>query len=497
MGDSQYTPLVDDLEPIKTYSLFTGFALCINLIVGTGVFNLPFAFYNSGLVLAVVLLIISGFFSWMCLVWVLEICARAEGITAQKEHNLEQPIHCISMRKFDFNELCHFFYGFKGKLGCQLFLSLYCYGLLWAYAAVFSDSVNNLFWQFYRKIECSLVDTHDCHIGYYVCLVVYACIVVPVSLLNVTEQAVVQVMLTCYRFVAFGVMVVTVSVALAYPVNPNDFVNNTLQNVTADKNVWVNWSGFAGIFTTAAVALNFHFTIPDLVRPVEKKKFLPHMTTAALIVASSFYILVGILCSRFFKSNTESLATLNWQTYTGLEGGWGGDLNARPWWAVVVQFIVMLFPIFDMLSVFPLVAVTLGENLCQMFPGGNIFAVIRPGKPFSRSVERDIRISHTVCRLFSSVPPIILAFALKGLSDIFDFTGLFAFFLQLIVPCLLQLKSRSICENTWGPSSWKTIYTNFISANGFVYSALVFGIGALIFALLDFIAVKVNPNFWG
>jgi amino acid permease len=402
------------------------------MIIGTGVFNLPYAFYNAGIVLSVVLLVISAFFSWLCLVWFLEVSARAEGICAYREQqSSSDPIHQIGWRKFELTHLCNDFFGFKGKIVSQLSLCLYCYGLLWAYAAVFASSVDSLYYQFVFRETCDIEVPanwgHNCQIGYYCCLVVYACFVVPLSCMNVGEQAAVQVLLTMYRFLAFGVMFVTVLFGLCY--SPNPFSSDPNSHVSDPG--YVKWGGFAGIFTTAAVALNFHFTIPDIIKPVRNKEYLREMTSSALVVATTFYLLMGILCSLYFGPHSRSLATLNWQSYTGHLGGWGGPFYTRPWWAVVVQLLVMLFPIFDMMSVFPLVAVSLGDNLLQFVPEHNLFSCC-PGYT-SMTVKKQKKATQIF--FFVYFPVSHLYSLLLELDNYIKYLSLLDYFLSSYVLC--------------------------------------------------------------
>lgn len=87
------------------------------------------------------------------------------------------------------------------------------------------------------------------------------------------------------------------------------------------------------------------------------------MTTAALLTATGFYVVLALLSSIYFGKKTTPLVTLNWQHYSGFEGGWGGDYRHRPWWATAIQLWIMFFPVFDMLSVFPLVGISLGIRI--------------------------------------------------------------------------------------------------------------------------------------
>lgn len=90
------------------------------------------------------------------------------------------------------------------------------------------------------------------------------------------EQAAVQMTMTLYRFSAFIVMFVTLLVGLCKLIAgfklmplayPNPFVDEA--NPTTDTphiafTTLFNFDGFSELFTTSAVALNFHFTLPGM-----------------------------------------------------------------------------------------------------------------------------------------------------------------------------------------------------------------------------------------
>lgn len=52
--------------------------------------------------------------------------------------------------------------------------------------------------------------------------------------------------------------------------------------------------------------------------------------------------------------------------FAGHAGGWGpGDTL---WFAYILKLLIMLFPVINMVSVYPLISVTLGENLLAILP---------------------------------------------------------------------------------------------------------------------------------
>ena len=139
----------------------------------------------------------------------------------------------------------------------------------------------------------------------------------------------------------------------------------------------------------------------------------------------------------------------------------------------MIQLWVMLFPVFDMLSVYPLVSITLGNNLLETFP--KTWCLNLP--MFAKKV---------ISRLTAAIPPLILAAAVGRLDSIFAFTGLTAFFLELIFPCLLQLASTRYCISKYGKGSEVTPYSTVFSHPIFAGLTAIFGLIALGFAVVVF-----------
>jgi hypothetical protein len=90
-----------------------------------------------------------------------------------------------------------------------------------------------------------------------------------------------------------------------------------------------------------------------------------------------------------------------------------------------------------------------------------------------------------LCRLLACLPPIAFALLFGKLDLIFSITGLFAFALEFIVPCLLQLTSRRMVREKYGEGSEGTIYSSFISHEPVVWTVLVLGCLAFVISIVS------------
>eukprot|EP00727_Mastigamoeba_balamuthi_P002179 m51a1_g11959 hypothetical protein (490) ;mRNA; r:792189-793988 len=457
-------------------SSFTAFAVTINYIIGAGVLGLPYAFYRAGIPLTLLTLLFFFCFTVIGCWWVIEVLARAHGVVTAADscfaHNrANPPRHRIGRVIYSYTETCELFGGPVAKWFCQLVLILYSVGCMWAFTATFASSLASVIFTYAVETEeCNIYTAHsiDCDFTYYGCIALFALITIPLTLMDIAEQQSLQVALTIYRFVVFGIIAITVAVGLA---------THGPQHPGASDLLDLKWSGFGLMFPSAAFALNVHYNLPDALTPTKNKSHLKWIAMAAQLVSLLFYVLVGALCAVFFNPPLP-LLTLNWAGYTGRDGGWGpGDAH---WWAVAVRLLIILLPVVDLANVYPLVAITIGGNFEAALPK-SLRAWLGP------------RPTRVCCRLASAVPPMILASVFGRLDTIFTITGLFAFALEYVIPPVIQWRSSRYCVARWGKNTDWTPFSGWYSHLPMIVLTLVAGIAAWIVAIV----ISACPSCFG
>eukprot|EP01105_Mastigella_eilhardi_P012074 TRINITY_DN2779_c0_g1_i1.p1 TRINITY_DN2779_c0_g1~~TRINITY_DN2779_c0_g1_i1.p1 ORF type:complete len:421 (-),score=84.47 TRINITY_DN2779_c0_g1_i1:50-1312(-) len=407
---------------------------------------------------AISLVLFAGFLT-LTAIWVLEIMARAVGLMRAKRTG-EQPVNEIS-DKCDYTTFCEVFGGMPGKISCQVVMALYVYGAMWAYVATFASTLQ-MFFTLY------IYDT-DSPVIYYACVGIYFCIVLPLTMLDLAEQAILQAFLTVYRFFAFAVMVCTVVAGFIY--GGGYPISGSASVASDEASIWgFKWSGFGIMFTSTAFALTVHYNMPNSLSPVRNKKNLRLIALAAILTAVFFYFAVGGSCALYFTDQTNPLVVLNWRDYTGDKGGWGGSTK---WWGIVIQLLILFFPILNLSNDFPLVAITLATNLDQFVP-----------KKWLTTPRRRLT-ARLAIRFACVVPPVIAGTLLGELDKIFTFSGMFAFFLVFIIPCVYQWLSKRTMVKLYGKGADRTPYSGFYSHDAFVLVALVVGLAAFALAFVD------------
>lgn len=430
---------------INPYSPSAGVAICLNYIIGTGCVGLPFALTQCGLGLTLLLLLLGAGFAFISNNFTLEAMARAQGV----EDTRDVPRNRITYEKHSFAAIASRFGGSSARTAVQLSVLTYCLGSLWSYASVFSSSVSSLFFSYVFGIPCNVYEagaTRSCLASYDVCMVVFGVIVISLSLKNIADQIGVQQFLTLYRVFAFGLMFVTMGLKMY--VEGGEVLSARLSHIWGFQ-----WGKFGRGFGPLFLALTFQYNLPDALQALRNKDQAQVLTSISSGISLVLYLLLAVMGALAFD-DVNPLITLNWHEFTGCgEGGWRPCSAAlqekQPWLGVIVQTLVMIFPIFAVVSSFPMVAITMADNLISAVPL-SITSRYSPGT-----------ISSWV-RFASAFPPLVLATFFKHLDTILTVAGLFGFVLSYVVPGALQAISVTYCRNRWGekgvltPYSWCT-----------------------------------------
>lgn len=127
----------------------------------------------------------------------------------------------------------------------------------------------------------------------------------------------------------------------------------------------------------------------------------------------------------------------------------------------------MLYPILNLISVYPLIAISLASNLQHLAP-----------KKFALKYPRVVKYAS---RVGAALPPILAGTAFGDLDVIFTFTGLFAFFIQFFIPAVMFEISKRRMRKIYGPGSEVTVYSTRWTSNPITVWT-VFTLGVLAFA---------------
>lgn len=297
------------------------------------------------------------------------------------------------------------------------------YGSLWSYASVFGSSfaANFGLGDVGPGAPCNMeADPASCRPLYRVYLAIFAVLAVPLSCLDVKEQALVQVRQPTPRaaspacttdhshrpqVIMFGarllvVLLLTGTVLVAHGCSGVAFSQFGAAHRTADVPL-ASPAGLGIIIPTCIYAFIYHHSIPILAQPLRDKTSLRAVFSTTIAITGASYLAIGAIVASYFGSDVYAQANLNWRSYVGcmavdpacealgnvtaaaaMDGG--GSLAARladsdarsncyvssrPPFPAVISYTLLLFPALDVLSAFPLNAVTLGNALMSAVLG--------------------------------------------------------------------------------------------------------------------------------
>lgn len=208
---------------------------------------------------------------------------------------------------------------------------------------------------------------------YPVWLGIFALIVTPMSLMNLSEQATVQVFLSACRIAMLLLMTITPLAAAIFGSggDPDESVGPTPhfgEQTEPAGTVWVDFGNFHKMFPAIVFCLLFHQAVPGLADEMVDKKQVGRIFGYTYALCGLAYSLVGIVGSWYFGDGVYSSANINWGYYHGGTGTLVHEGENSVWvdvslWAHLIKIFVVCFPAIDVISAFPIYAYVLGNTL--------------------------------------------------------------------------------------------------------------------------------------
>lgn len=109
----------------------------------------------------------------------------------------------------------------------------------------------------------------------------------------------------------------------------------------------------------------------------------------------------------------------------------------------ILSYYIILFPSIDVISVYPLVVLTMVDNIYTVFFGRDSSQAPKTWKTFF------IRMGM---KFVAAILPIFVAMAVSNLVTVLKFAGLMGFFICFFIPTTLQLSSQYKCNKTFKPA---------------------------------------------
>ncbi|XP_039261269.2 transmembrane protein 104-like isoform X2 [Styela clava] len=486
------------------YSPMMGFIYVFNLIVGTGALTMPKAFASAGWAAGIVLILFLAFMSYMSTTFVIEVMAIAnaklrhdkktnrrlrnsiarpyvlnDGDTSssdpyftendnaddnvifppnestntnngndnfsetrplldtthlERKYNKNTPRSSLQEDYFKIDEriemgqMADMFFNRVGRILFYLCISIYLYGDLAIYAAAVPKTLRDIAC---GNLSCSLLNaTHtepkDSDIcwapnisrgdAYRIFLGGFVLVLGPFTFFNVQKTKYLQLSTSVLRWVAFISMISLTIIKISEGKgqgHPKPF----------------EFDGIPVLFGVCVYSFMCQHSLPSLITPIRNKGFLSKLLAADYSVILMFYLLLCLTAIYAFDNeNLMDMYTLNFQDSC--------DVTDKTF----LRYFLGLFPVFTLGTSFPIIAVTLRNNLKAMFN-------------CNRSRPYPFVIDKIFFPILTIVPPVAVAFVTNDLTALVGYTGSYAGSgVQYIIPAFLVLLARQDANRVLGVS---------------------------------------------
>lgn len=332
-------------------------------------------------------------------------------------------------QRVELGQMASIFFNKVGVLLFNLCIVIYLYGDLAIYAAAVPKSI--------RDVACTyklphvnssnttggegncnrtLSDDDPCwpgvsvtrKNGYRIFVGVFFLAVGWFTFFNVQKTKYLQLITTGSRWIAFGMMIVLSVIRLS-------------KNKGAGHPVAADISGMPNLFGVCVYSFMCHHSLPSLVTPIRDKSKLLKLLAADYVLILCFYALISFT-GIFAFNKLEDIYTLNFLPDAC-------DSSKSITNVAFIQYFLALFPVFTLSTNFPIISITLRNNLKAI--GYN------PEKPYRWTVDR------LIFPLLALIPPMIVALITDEVEFLVGITGSYAGAgIQYVIPAILVYCSR-------------------------------------------------------
>ena len=235
-------------------------------------------------------------------------------------------------RKFEISEICGLFLGWWGKYAYMILVTITAFVYMLGYSTVAGSSwAVNIPLNFDALEECNNTNFYKqvlpgvipCRNAYWFSLFLLACIVVPLSMISLKEQAIIQIAMSILRFTALGMIFTFSLVNQTYSgticacdrpwrTNTSDLEQCDINSTITHALFHFNFEAWTVSLPVMVSATTLQTAIPILTFPIRQKKYLRGLMVTTYIVFFSLFSLLGILVPIWWRDCINETCTLNW-----------------------------------------------------------------------------------------------------------------------------------------------------------------------------------------
>lgn len=234
--------------------------------------------------------------------------------------------------------------------------------------------------------------------------------------------------------------------------------------------MYVCISGIPSLFGACIYSFMCHHSLPALVAPIENKSTLTRFLALDYFLIAFFYLLLA-LTGAFAFEHLDDLYTLDFSPR-----GPGGCSKRDNIFIIIIEYFLALFPVFTLSTSFPIIAVTLKNNLESLFLSEDpSYACLR----------------KLVLPILAVVPPYMIAMSTKDLSILVGITGSYAGAgIQYLIPTFLVYYARQKTNKVIGLGVVNKFASPF-SSNCWLVFVTVWAIACMVLVSVNFMQIHL------
>lgn len=494
------------------YSTWVGLIYIFNLIVGTGALTLPAVFSRAGWLLGVIVILILGLISFITVTFVIEAMASANAIIKwnriqnnKREVNLQDsnesegfesmreasaadsedtPLvnqqtdnlevneityrHYVIDEKVEMGEMASIFFNKFGVILFYVCLIVYLFGDLSIYCAAVAKTLANVVCTYIPEnytINDTIPDTTPCWKdskynrldAYDNYLSLFIVVMGPFAFFNVQKTKYLQYLTSAMRWLAFSIMIIFA-------------LQKIIANGPQGNPPPVNLSGIPRLFGVCVYSFMCHHSLPALVAPISNKGTLNRSLAFDYLLIAFFYLILA-LTGTFAFAHVDDLYTLDFDP--------NGGENISNLFVKIIDYFLTLFPVFTLSTNFPIIAITLRNNLQTLF--------------FSQNRNYNIAIKIIIATSVILLPYSVAKYT-KDLSILVGITGSYAGTgIQYLIPTFLIYFARRHTSETIGLGITNKFASPFKS-NYWLIFVFVWSIACMILVSVNLIEIHLNST---
>ncbi|GAQ80650.1 amino acid transporter protein [Klebsormidium nitens] len=322
-----------------TYGPLTAFMYLFNLVVGTGVLALPSVLIRGGWILGTSFMVIVAFLSYIGVTFIIETMAATNAVLYFKrkaltghgevedsplleEEGKNQPFMIVL--RTEMGQMADVFFNLTGRTLFYAALIIYLFGDLTIYSTVVPKSM--VLFIYGENAPAYAFD---------VFLFVFVVIIVPFCFFDLQKTKLLQISTIIIRNAALLIMIMLSSRLVIQRGPHTKFIPGA------------SLRALPNLFGGAVYAFMCHHSLPSIITPIKNKAKVTKLVTTAFVAILLLYVCLFVSTCLAYGINVRDPITFNFPPEK---------------YGVVGDFL-LLFPVFTLSSSFPIIGITLRNNL--------------------------------------------------------------------------------------------------------------------------------------